>query len=96
MDAWFGDRHVARDQCSKPFTEKSRSRAEEAQREGTLILLERILQCECGARVGARCSQAGQVIPTRHIPREPTSSGLPAERRTRSQEQVSVPRTDVR
>jgi hypothetical protein len=87
---------VRRDPCSKPLTVKSRSRAEEAQQDGTLILLERILRCECGARVGARCSPAGELVPTRHIPREATSLGLPAERRARAQKQVNAPRTDVR
>jgi len=82
--------------CSQLLTAKSRSRAEEAQQEGTLILLERILRCECGARVGVRCSPAGELVPTRHIPREATSLGLPTERRARAQKQVSVPRTDVR
>jgi hypothetical protein len=58
---------VTRDPCLKPLTPKSRSRAEEAQRDGTLILLEKTLQCECGARVGARLTSAGELIPTRHI-----------------------------
>lgn len=65
----FRDRHMAnREQCSKPLTAKSRSRAEEAERDGTLILLESILRCECGARVGARCSATGVLTPTRHFP----------------------------
>jgi len=62
--AWFGDHNHDRiEPCSKPLTAKSCSRAEEGQQDGTLILLERTLQCECGARVGARCSPAGQLIP---------------------------------
>jgi hypothetical protein len=37
----LGERDAAkRDMCSKPLTAKSRFRAEEAQRDGTLILLE--------------------------------------------------------
>jgi hypothetical protein len=87
---------VRKDPCSKPLTAKSRSRAEEAQQDGTLILLERILRCECGARVGARCSPAGELVPSRHLPREATSLDLAAERRVRAQKQVNVPRTDVR
>ena len=87
---------VRRDPCSKPLSAKSRSRAEEAQQDGTLILLERILRCECGARVGARSSPAGELVPTRHIPREVTLSGLPAERRVCAEKQVNIPRTDVR
>jgi hypothetical protein len=62
------------DMCSKPLNQKSRGRAEQAQRDGTLILLERVLQCECGARVGARLSLAGQLIPTRHIANKSSSS----------------------
>jgi hypothetical protein len=80
-----GERHVAkRDMCSKPLSAKSHFRAEEAQRDGTLILLERILQCECGARVGARLSPAGQLIPTRHFPCKAFSSTLSEQRAARS------------
>jgi hypothetical protein len=57
-------------QCSRPLTPKSRFRAEEAQHDGTLILLERVLRCECGARVGARLSSTEGLIPTRHRERE--------------------------
>ena len=35
---------VRKDPCSKPLTAKSRSRAEEALHDGTLILLERVLE----------------------------------------------------
>ena len=87
---------VRKDPCSKLLTAKSRSRAEEALHDGTLILLERVLRCECGARVGARCSPTGELVPTRHIPREATSLGLPAERRLRLKKQVNIPRTDMR
>jgi len=38
------------DICSRPLTLKSRFRAEEAQSDGSLISLEKALQCECGAR----------------------------------------------
>src|SRR6202046_3274131 len=96
MSTSFGDHYMARrDPCSKPLTAKSRFRAEEAQQDGTLILLERILRCECGARVGARWAPTGEVVATRHITREAASSGLPTKRRARAQKQVSVPRTDV-
>ena len=59
---------MTRSQCPRPLTAKSRSRAEEAEREGTLILLEGVLRCECGARVGPRYSPDGVLIPTRHFP----------------------------
>jgi hypothetical protein len=49
-------RRAQKNQYSKSLTEKSLSRVEEAQRNGTLILLERVLQYECGARIGARLS----------------------------------------
>jgi hypothetical protein len=62
-----------RGRCSKPLTPKSRFRAEEAQHDGTLILLEGTLQCECGARVGARFSLAGGLIPPRHRERDASS-----------------------
>jgi hypothetical protein len=39
-----------RDICSRPLTLKSRFRAEEAQSDGSLISLEKALQCEYGAR----------------------------------------------
>lgn len=71
---------MTRSQCPKPFTAKSRSRAEEAEREGTLILLEGTLCCECGARVGPRCSPDGVLIPTRHFPSRVVPLVAPDER----------------
>jgi hypothetical protein len=79
-----------RNQCSKSLTEKSRSRANEAQRDGTLILLERVLQCECGARVGARFSVGGQLIPTRHISYEVSSLSEPVSGLSRLRKQSRV------
>ena len=78
-----------RNLCTKPLTAKSRSRAEEAVREGTLILLEGTLCCECGARVGARYSPPGVLIPTRHS----TFRTVPLARfeRKRDDKRLTVP-----
>jgi hypothetical protein len=75
-----------REQCSKPLTATSRSRAEEAERHGTLILLERILRCECGARVGTRRTAMGLLIPSRHFPYKAASPVPLAQKAKRSHE----------
>jgi hypothetical protein len=54
--------------CRKPLTLESRVRAEEAQRNGTLFLLDHTLRCECGERVGAQETPAGGLLPNRHLP----------------------------
>lgn len=80
-------------QCSKPFTPTSRARAEEAERDGTtLILLEKILRCECGARVGARRSATGRLIPTRHFSYK-AASPVPLARKTRRSRVADHPYT---
>ncbi len=60
--------------CSQGLMAKSRARAEEAYNENTLVLVEMILRCECGARVGARRSTTGDMVPTRHVSRVVGSS----------------------
>jgi hypothetical protein len=56
-----------KDYCSKPLTSESRARAEKAQSDGTLFLLERTLLCECGEQVGARAATDGpSLVPTLH------------------------------
>jgi hypothetical protein len=89
--AGSGERDMTkRTQCSKSLTEKSRSRADEAQRDGTLILLERVLQCECGARVGARFSATGQLVPTRHNACEASSPTLSTGGSARLRRQIKI------
>jgi len=61
------------DYCSKPLTAGSKARADKAQSDGTLSLLENAPTCECGARVGARRSpmsapDACLLVPTLHYP----------------------------
>lgn len=61
--------------CLKFLDEKSLARAEEALREGMpLILLERLLHCHCGARVGVRQLPSGKLVPTRHAEIQPKAS----------------------
>lgn len=57
------------DYCSKRLRPDSLERAEKAQSDGMLFLVDDQLLCECGARVGARQSPMGTYLePSLHYP----------------------------
>jgi hypothetical protein len=64
------------DYCSKPLTAQSQARAEKAEQDGSLSMLEGELFCECGERVGARHRpwmdgpMGGPLVPTLHYPQK--------------------------
>lgn len=65
------------DYCYKPLTSESQARAEKAEQDGTLDMLEGELRCECGAHVGALRKpwmdgpKGGPLHPTNHSPYKP-------------------------
>jgi hypothetical protein len=64
------------DYCSKSLTAQSQARAEKAEQESDLSMLEGELLCECGERVGARHRPwldgpiGGPLAPTLHYPKK--------------------------
>jgi hypothetical protein len=63
--------------CYLPLASESQALAQKAEQDGTLGMLEGVLHCECGARVGALRKpyldgpKGGPLHPTTHSPYKP-------------------------
>jgi len=75
-----------KDKCSQPLTSESQARAEKAELDGTLSMLDGELYCECGERVGARRKppwmggpKGSSLAPTSHYPHKSPRHLAPAK-----------------